>query len=607
MSIIYTLEEELKLIKTLEKMSKGHAFNNYIKKITFPFFKNLYPDSKINFDFPLTILVGTNGTGKSSILRALQGAPKGKSIGNYWFSTSMDPIKETGESGKRNSFFYEYISGNEIKEVIKQRILRANDPDYWETSRPVLSYGMKPLPDGKRNPAVEKDVIYLDFRSELSAFDKYFHLGEVDVEKSLKEKKQYIRAQSKKLKTAITKNKIYSIRTKKQNESAINLTSEELEYISFILGREYTSGKLIKHKFFKDWGTSVVLDKKSFSYTEAMAGSGEIAIVKIVHELLSAPNESLILLDEPEVSVHPGAQLKLKFILLSLIKQKKHQVIISTHSTSFLESLPKNAIKKLEIEPISEKVMLKDECLMHEAFFTLGQKFFNTNYTIQTEDALATEIINRVMKEVDSNLASQWNICFNPGGAETIKSKFIPIYSQLADRKIFVILDGDKRPSEVPPQLTELPTNQLTCDNLETMINKLTGCKIEFNVDGNRENGGRMDQKLELQKKYLEFYSSNVFFLPLNTPEELIWNSDLIYSMLNNKPSILTELANALTFKEKIYIASKEIFGNDHSVPSLENLLITHWVSNESSEKNQIKDFLSTIIEQTNMKSYAMN
>ena len=59
-----------------------------------------------------------------------------------------------------------------------------------------------------------------------------------------------------------------------------------------------------------------------------------------------AENEnSLIILDEPEVSLHPGAQEELKIFLLEQILIKRLQIIISTHSPKFSEFLPDDAIK----------------------------------------------------------------------------------------------------------------------------------------------------------------------------------------------------------------------------------------------------------------------
>lgn len=46
------------------------------------------------------MLVGKNGTGKSSVLQAIYGCPQNKSTGDYWFSTDVDPI----EDGKTSIF-----------------------------------------------------------------------------------------------------------------------------------------------------------------------------------------------------------------------------------------------------------------------------------------------------------------------------------------------------------------------------------------------------------------------------------------------------------------------------------------------------------------------
>jgi hypothetical protein len=57
----------------LKAMLAARKFDPYISHIRFPHYKNLAPDLKIDFDFPITALVGPNGTNKSSILRAIQG------------------------------------------------------------------------------------------------------------------------------------------------------------------------------------------------------------------------------------------------------------------------------------------------------------------------------------------------------------------------------------------------------------------------------------------------------------------------------------------------------------------------------------------------------
>lgn len=149
-------------IETLKNMKAGSAFTNYIDYIRFPSFKNLEKNTKISFDFPLTFFIGKNGSGKSSTLQALYGAPKGKSLGDYWFETELDPINDLKED--RNCFIYS-VDGNE---VLKQRAPRRNNLDYWEPSRPVAKYDMNVE---QRFSPVEKEVNYIDFRSELSSYD----------------------------------------------------------------------------------------------------------------------------------------------------------------------------------------------------------------------------------------------------------------------------------------------------------------------------------------------------------------------------------------------------------------------------------------------------
>ncbi len=170
-------------IFNIKRMKEKGLFKKYIEYIEFPFYKNLVPKSRINFEFPMTVLIGKNGGGKSSTLHALYGAPQGYTCSDYWFSTEVDPI---AESGGRNRYFYGYRDdGNSaIKEVMKTRMKRGSetkkeDPDYWETSRPIRKDGMMP---SERNSPVDKEVVYLDFRAEVSAFDKIFYFSKEDLD-----------------------------------------------------------------------------------------------------------------------------------------------------------------------------------------------------------------------------------------------------------------------------------------------------------------------------------------------------------------------------------------------------------------------------------------
>ena len=110
--------------------------------------------------------------------------------------------------------------------------------------------------------------------------------------------------------------------------------------ISFILGKEYVSIKVAEHSLFKNPGTSIyVKTKLSSRYSEANAGSGEVAVIQLVKKIEESEEYSLILLDEPEVSIHPGAQEKLKEYLIDATKRKKLQVVISSHSPILIRDM----------------------------------------------------------------------------------------------------------------------------------------------------------------------------------------------------------------------------------------------------------------------------
>jgi ABC-type Mn2+/Zn2+ transport system ATPase subunit len=341
-------------IGPLQGMLGSGKCEPFIRHIRFPRYKNLVSGLTIEFDFPITALVGPNGTNKSSILVAIQGAPGNQSPGQYWFSTDIDPIEETGDVP--NSLIYGYMqpTKKEIVEVIKLRIADSKDPDLLETSRPIRRFGMEAYKhsDDNKNKTrwdpIDKNVIY--FRQSLSAFDKIFYHSEPRQGSSYIQRKALIRHRSVHLLRAIVQKsasflfaRIERIREKTNRE----LGAPEVAAISQILGREYKSIHWIRHFFFGVDGYTCVLRTDTLNYSEAFAGSGEFAIVRLVVDILGAPDRSLILLDEPEVSLHPGAQDRLVDFLFNQVKRKKHQIVMATHSPAMIRSLPPQAIKIL--------------------------------------------------------------------------------------------------------------------------------------------------------------------------------------------------------------------------------------------------------------------
>ena len=557
-------------------------------------------NTRINFVYPLTVIVGQNGCGKSSLLHAIYGMPQKYTPYKFWFDTKVDPIEYYNDEKKRHSFWYQYTENSIIRQVVKARIKRGNDPNYWETSRPLSWAGMN---FQERHSPIEKNVIYLDFREELSAFDKYFYFGNLSNTKA-KNKQEYIRRKSSFLHKALSDTNYIakSSSGRELNKSVEHLSPIELNAISYILGREYTNASSVYHSFFRNEGYSILFKTQHAKYSEAFAGSGEMAIVRLVQEIVNAPSYSLIILDEPEVSLHPGAQERLTFFLLEQIKLKKHQIIVTSHSPSIIKHLPKEAIKVLYQNPNTGRFFIKENLLPAEAFYHLEFSLENKK-RIHFEDLLAKEIVVSVLRKLGKEKEDLFKLCFNPGGCTIINKDFIPVYCRDEMSKDYIYFDGDQFLSQ-PVDWRNISTNDLSLSNLKNLVFNQTNCNVEFHVDGTKGRSNEI-QKIELFKKYLDYFKNNVFYLPCNIPEDIIWDDILAEKSLSaifseqDVHKIICEINSTVNSKGKFEKLSSLLSGEDHVTSPVifnwQKYFINNWIKKENEHYWEIVETINKI------------
>lgn len=598
------IRTQTEMITIIQRMMLSNQIKKYINFIKFPFYRNLEIDSSINFNFPLTVFIGQNGCGKSSCLHALYGAPENFTPYNFWFDTKVDPIEYYNDSKKRHSFWYKYNDEKGIvREVIKARIKRNDNPNYWETSRPLRWAGMQTRERNNRDSPIKKNVLYLDFRSELSAFDKFFYFADIS-NSTYRNKQEFIRNKSIKLNKLFTQEEKFIQNTKgsKLNEELEIHENKIIEFIAYILGKDYINIKSIYHKLFFLGGYSVLFKTKlGTQYSEAFAGSGEMAVFRLVTEILNAPNYSLILLDEPEVSLHPGAQSRLRNFLLDQIIKKKHQIILTTHSPIIAGGMPNQAIKVFYKNPSNGRFIIKENITPEEAFYFIEFPLSNRKNII-VEDALAKNIVEGILKERGQETLNLFNIKYNPGGAEVIIKDFITVFCRDEYPSNFILFDGDQQLVPNHFDWSELPTSELTVDNLTKKIKAQTDVEIKFPVDGN-STGGNQEQQLELLKKYADYYSKSVFYLPKKLPEEIIWNNSFAYSQIKNiildqnkSDEKIAELEAKTHPKEKFAYLTLIVTGdnNSNNILNIQKQFIQRWIN----EKNADYVAINSIIEQ---------
>lgn len=514
--------EIFELVETLKKFNPGQPLKNYITHATFPRFKNIEPGMRIDFGFPLTALVGANGIGKSSLLHALWGMPYGNSTSKFWFSTELDPIEDNQKDPQRYFYGHWHERYQGIVETRKARIGRKQD--YWEPYRWSKRDGMVPMPDGefegkakdRWNP-VRRKVVYINFRALFGSFDRFFYF---DDNLGAGNKREVMLRAAHRLKSVKEGFKqSYKLGRKERIFENRMLTPEELTAVAKVLGRAYESAQLIRHSMYpgnRGRDLSVVF-KRGSEYSEAFAGSGEIAAVSTIVEVLAAEKYSLILLDEPETSLHPGAQRAMLIFLLEQIKLKHHQIVISTHSSEFLTGLPHKAIKVLEDNGKLQSRILPSSSPA-AALNRLG-KLSQNKRRILVEDPLAEQLVLHAARGLDPGDRETLEIKVAPGGADSIL-KYLGPAAMVSGDEVYILLDGDKRkvnkfsdPKKIAP---------VDYVNLGQIIKREIGLDPMYQIPGGNGNSKHQELKIEAQLDYLEWLNTHLDFLPKKLPEHII-------------------------------------------------------------------------------------
>lgn len=531
-------------------------YEPFVRSIRFPKFKALRSNTKISFTFPITVLVGVNGSNKTSVLQALYGVPANQSIGNYWFSTEVDKI----DNKWKNSIIYSYYHFGAEKEVeaIKTRVSK-DRLDYWEPSRPIKRYGMEiPTEEELINSGnriktrwdlIDKHVVFCDFKEYISAFDMYFYNYIFEKDEQYTSKQDFLRKRSAKLLKVVENDlESYVFGTIERVENNFIVSDEVKNTVSWMLDQPYEEIQIVSHKFYARKNLirplkTILMKKAGLNYTEAFAGSGESRLIMLVNDIVNAPEKSLILIDEPEINLHPSAILKFKSFLLNQVLKKNHQIVLSTHSHYLVSNLPKEAIKLFQSK--NGEIIVTDNVDYNDAFLTLGESIDNKAKII-VEDRLAQAIVDFGIQKFNVNaMKDAITVEYVPGGVNTIIQSYIYISAMRGDTGTYYILDGDANQScrfskEVISEewiedevllSKNIPSKK--DEDLGNIIKMLTGMEIKFN-----KNGGNVKntELFTMQRRFIDYWATNVRFLNSTSPELAI-----IESKDNKIPDSITD------------------------------------------------------------------
>jgi len=176
------------------------------------------------------------------------------------------------------------------------------------------------------------------------------------------------------------------------------LSNDAKAWVEKILGGHYESmdRNTIKHP--KRPPTVVTASRNGVRYSEANMGCGEGRVQHFIQQLESLPEKSLVLLEEPETSLHQSAQFELGRYLIDVSTRRKHQIFLTTHAESLLASLHSASRIYLDrstgqIRPINGLASTQAASLMANA----GTKALQ----ILVEDQVARAVLREIIRRSD--------------------------------------------------------------------------------------------------------------------------------------------------------------------------------------------------------------
>jgi predicted ATP-dependent endonuclease of OLD family len=245
------------------------------------------------------------------------------------------------------------------------------------------------------------------------------------------------------------------------------------------------------------------------SHSSDGMGEGIISVFAIVDSLHDATPGDVVVIDEPELSLHPGLQKRVAHLLSQFSKDR--QIIISTHSPYFVDlralavggDLARITTSELgtQIHQLSTSAKdaiqrLSDGNLYNPHVFGLDAKelFFQEDCIILTEGQEDVLLYPRIAQQLDAKLSGNF-FGWGAGGAGNIVH-LCRILKDLGFLKVASLLDGDKR-AEAERLSKEFPDYFFDCIPAKDIRTKPARKSTD-------EVSGLLDEKLTLKGEFAD-------------------------------------------------------------------------------------------------------
>jgi AAA15 family ATPase/GTPase len=312
-----------------DKVDKKN-YGKYLNKV------NLYPirgflDDTVAFDFPVTAIIGPNGGGKSTILGAAGLA-----------YITVKPSRFFAKSGRFD-----------------------DSMQNWRINYEITDKAINP------KSSVFKSSKFTNHKWTREHISRDVAIFGVSRTVPVSERPEFSKCASNKF--TVSQNNIYEL------EQSVILASQK------ILGKDLTGYARIN---VSDSGKVTLLTGMTESktqFSEFHFGAGESSIIKMIYEIESLPDNSLILIEEIENGLHPIATIRMVEYLVDVAIRKSIQVIFTTHSNEALLPLPAKAI-----------------------WSAFNNKFFQGKLDVKSLRAITGQVDSKLAIFVEDEFAKLW-------------------------------------------------------------------------------------------------------------------------------------------------------------------------------------------------------
>lgn len=288
-------------IHTIRRQYEDNQWPQFLKSLRIGGLRG-WSGQSVEFRFPVVAVVGMNGSGKSTLLKAAACPYDTRGPGTRFYPSSL--FLDTR---------WDVIEGVTMEYEVKlgdsTRNLRITKPTKrWRTSKnlPIRSVF---LLDISRTLPLDASVGYAKIARQAAA----------EVEST-------------------------------------DISADFCRKLSHVLSCEYAGAR---------FATSNVDEKRQVGLltrewgelSQFHQGAGEDATLDLFRTIEGIPRHSLLLIDEVEASLHPSAQRRLVRFLLHVSRQRRIQIILTTHSPYVVRELPPEAIVMLRHTPAAFNVL----------------------------------------------------------------------------------------------------------------------------------------------------------------------------------------------------------------------------------------------------------